>query len=296
MTTLTLRRRRGHRGLQEGRPARQEHVRARPAVLDVRPGDRVAARASSGRSSPASPMSPRPTCWRCKAGWNYGETTEAFGTTLRDRPCRSCRPANTGRFPATPRCHTGSSSPASLPTPRWSSAATRSPRRRTSCTSCPSTRTSTSSRSRPRTRSPASAPRSARRIGGALGVTATSGPGISLKSEAIGLAVMTELPLIVIDVQRGGPSTGLPTKTEQADLLQAHVRPQRRVTGRCPGRRGRRRTASRSARGRAHRADVPDAGDPAVRRRPRERLRAVAHPGHRAPSSRLRPQPCAAGR
>ncbi|HUQ61615.1 2-oxoacid:acceptor oxidoreductase subunit alpha [Lentzea sp.] len=57
--------------------------------------------------------------------------------------------------------------------------------------------------------------------GGALGVTSTSGPGIALKSETIGLAVMTELPLLVIDVQRGGPSTGLPTKTEQADLLQA---------------------------------------------------------------------------
>ena len=57
--------------------------------------------------------------------------------------------------------------------------------------------------------------------GGALGVTSTSGPGLSLKSEALGLAVMTELPLLVIDVQRGGPSTGLPTKTEQADLLQA---------------------------------------------------------------------------
>ncbi|GAB2971136.1 2-oxoacid:acceptor oxidoreductase subunit alpha [Nocardioides montaniterrae] len=58
-------------------------------------------------------------------------------------------------------------------------------------------------------------------FGGALAVTTTSGPGIALKSEAIGLAVMTELPLIVINVQRGGPSTGLPTKTEQADLLQA---------------------------------------------------------------------------
>jgi 2-oxoglutarate ferredoxin oxidoreductase subunit alpha len=58
-------------------------------------------------------------------------------------------------------------------------------------------------------------------FGGALGVTSTSGPGVALKSETIGLAVMTELPLIVIDVQRGGPSTGLPTKTEQADLLQA---------------------------------------------------------------------------
>ncbi|HEU4512190.1 MAG TPA: 2-oxoacid:acceptor oxidoreductase subunit alpha [Nocardioidaceae bacterium] len=58
-------------------------------------------------------------------------------------------------------------------------------------------------------------------FGGALGVTTTSGPGIALKSETIGLAVMTELPLLIVDVQRGGPSTGLPTKTEQADLLQA---------------------------------------------------------------------------
>ncbi len=57
-------------------------------------------------------------------------------------------------------------------------------------------------------------------FGGGLGVTGTSGPGIALKSEAIGLAVMTELPLVIVDVQRGGPSTGLPTKTEQADLLQ----------------------------------------------------------------------------
>ncbi len=56
---------------------------------------------------------------------------------------------------------------------------------------------------------------------GNLGITSTSGPGIALKSEAIGLAVMAELPLVVIDVQRAGPSTGMPTKTEQADLLQA---------------------------------------------------------------------------
>ncbi len=58
-------------------------------------------------------------------------------------------------------------------------------------------------------------------FGGALGCTGTSGPGVALKSEAIGLAVMTELPVVIVDVQRGGPSTGLPTKTEQADLLQA---------------------------------------------------------------------------
>ncbi len=56
---------------------------------------------------------------------------------------------------------------------------------------------------------------------GGLGLTSTSGPGLALKAETINLAVMTELPLVIIDVQRGGPSTGLPTKTEQADLLQA---------------------------------------------------------------------------
>jgi 2-oxoglutarate/2-oxoacid ferredoxin oxidoreductase subunit alpha len=60
-------------------------------------------------------------------------------------------------------------------------------------------------------------------FGGALAVTASSGPGIALKTEAIGLAMMYELPLVVINVQRGGPSTGLPTKTEQSDLLQAVV-------------------------------------------------------------------------
>ena len=58
-------------------------------------------------------------------------------------------------------------------------------------------------------------------FGGALGATASSGPGIALKGEAMGLAVMIELPLVIVDVQRGGPSTGLPTKTEQSDLFQA---------------------------------------------------------------------------
>jgi 2-oxoglutarate ferredoxin oxidoreductase subunit alpha len=58
-------------------------------------------------------------------------------------------------------------------------------------------------------------------FGGAIGLCATSGPGLALKSEGIALAVMAELPIVVFDIQRGGPSTGLPTKTEQADLLQA---------------------------------------------------------------------------
>ena len=58
-------------------------------------------------------------------------------------------------------------------------------------------------------------------FGGALGVTATSGPGMDLKAETIGLAVMLELPMVIVDVQRAGPSTGMPTKTEQSDLLMA---------------------------------------------------------------------------
>jgi len=58
-------------------------------------------------------------------------------------------------------------------------------------------------------------------FGGSIAITTTSGPGLALKGEAIGLAIMTELPLVIVDVQRGGPSTGLPTKTEQSDLLQA---------------------------------------------------------------------------
>ena len=55
---------------------------------------------------------------------------------------------------------------------------------------------------------------------GALALTTTSGPGIALKAEAIGLAIVLELPLVIVDIQRAGPSTGMPTKTEQADLLQ----------------------------------------------------------------------------
>ena len=58
--------------------------------------------------------------------------------------------------------------------------------------------------------------------GGHIGVTSTSGPGMALKSEAMGLAMMLEIPLVIVDIQRGGPSTGLPTKTEQSDLLQAY--------------------------------------------------------------------------
>ena len=66
--------------------------------------------------------------------------------------------------------------------------------------------------------------------GGSLGVTTTSGPGMALKAEAMGLAVMLEIPLVICNIQRGGPSTGLPTKTEQSDLLQAYYG----RNGECP--------------------------------------------------------------
>ena len=106
---------------------------------------------------------------------------------------------------------------------------------------------------------------------GQLGVTATSGPGVDLKSEGLGLAVSLELPLVVVDVQRGGPSTGLPTKTEQADLLLAMY-----------GRHGEAPLPIVAARSPSHCFDaaieavrlaveVPDAGHPAHRRLPRER-------------------------
>ena len=119
---------------------------------------------------------------------------------------------------------------------------------------------------------------------GQLAVTGTSGPGIDLKAETIGLAVIMELPMIIVDVQRAGPSTGMPTKTEQADLLLA-------MYGRhgesplpdrvCVDALG---VLHRRARGRPDRRPLPDAGDPALRHVHRELLGAVADPGHREPA------------
>ena len=95
-------------------------------------------------------------------------------------------------------------------------------------------------------------------FGGALGVTTTSGPGVDLKAETVGLAIAMELPLVVCDVQRAGPSTGMPTKTEQADLLlamfgrhgeaPARVRPRRPPVRRCPRKPAPQGVSSRSSR------------------------------------------------
>ncbi len=106
-------------------------------------------------------------------------------------------------------------------------------------------------------------------FGGRLGVTATSGPGLDLKAETIGLAVALELPMIVVDVQRAGPSTGMPTKTEQSDLLSALYgrhgeSPLPVIAPSTPG-----RLLPDRVRGRADRGPLPDAGDRPVRHVPR---------------------------
>ena len=275
--------RRGARRLRgadpQGEGAGEEHVRPRPPVVDVHPADvrhrgvpREEVRRAAARSS-------RPTSRRCGRA----------GTTAR-RPRTSRRPSSCAPAPMPPGTYrnvTGNtalalglvaaSHRAGLPLVLGSYPITPASDilhalvRRSSATA--------SRPSRPRTRSPASASRSAPPTAARSGVTTTSGPGIALKSETIGLAVSLELPLVVVDIQRGGPSTGLPTKTEQADLLQAMFgrngeSPGARRRGPDPGRLLRRRDG-----GGADRDDLPHAGRPALRRLPRERLRAVGRPG-----------------
>ena len=120
-------------------------------------------------------------------------------------------------------------------------------------------------------------------FGGALGVTVSSGPGIALKAEAMNLAVMTELPLVVCNIQRGGPSTGLPTKTEQADLLQVMFgrngeSPVPVVAASSP-----KDCFADGARGGAHRHHLHGAGGAALGRLHRERLGALEAAGDRGP-------------
>ena len=207
--------------------------------------DRAHARLDRRASSPSTPQVRDANLAAFKAGHAFGETAELF-----DHPYAG---------PARPRCEPGTytnitgntalawglvaagqlSEAAAVPR-----LATRSRRPPTSSTSCRSTRTSACARCRPRTRSPASAPRSARPSAATSASPPPAVPGIALKSETMGLAVSLELPLLIIDIQRGGPSTGLPTKTEAADLLHGHVRPPRRVAAADRRRRTARRTAS----------------------------------------------------
>ncbi len=156
-----------------------------------------------------------------RAGWNFGETTEDFAVSYEVAPATKAFPTGTYRNISGNLALSygliAAGQQADLP---LYLARTRSPRPRTSCTSCRSTRTSACGPSRPRTRSPASA-RPGGRLRRGAGGDDDLRAGVALKSETIGLAVSLELPLLIVDIQRGGPSTGLPTKTEQADLLQA---------------------------------------------------------------------------
>ncbi len=154
-----------------------------------------------------------------KAGYAFGETTEIFHNTFRVKPARLA--------PGTYRNVTGNEAAA-----LGFVAAAKLARRDLVCASYPITpasdilhQLSTYKHFGVRTfqaedEIAAIGAAIGAAFGGALGLTTSSGPGIALKSEAMGLAVMVELPLVVVDVQRGGPSTGLPTKTEQSDLLQ----------------------------------------------------------------------------
>ena len=278
-----LDRRRGprlvHRPDPQGEGAREEHVRARPALVALHPADGRAPRRSSRRSSPTSPRSSRPTSPPCAPASTTARPPRTSRSPTRSRRPR-CRRAPTATSPATSRCRSASSPPRTARTCRSSSAATRSPRPPTSCTRSPASSATASRRCRPRTRSPASAPRSARASAARSASRRRPGPGLALKAETIGLAVSLELPLIVCDIQRGGPSTGPADEDRAGRPAPGPLRPQRRVAGggRRPGDAG--RLLRHRRRGGAHRDDLPHARHRPVRRLPRQRLRAVAPAAH----------------
>ncbi len=199
----------------------QELLRARHVLLALQPADRDHDRSGSRTSSPSKPEIAEANIQVLKAGWNYCDITELFHDALRGRRRRSSRPAPTATSWATPALALGLVAAAARSgLPLFLGAYPITPASRHPARARDATRTSASPPSRPRTRSPRSARRSAPRSAARSASPPRAGPGIALKSEAMDLAVMVELPLIIVDVQRGGPSTGLPTKTEQADLLQ----------------------------------------------------------------------------
>jgi 2-oxoglutarate ferredoxin oxidoreductase subunit alpha len=214
-----------------------------------------------------------------QAGWNFGETTEAFSVRYEVKPA-PLKPAPTGTSSATRPWPTGSSPHPSWPGCRCSSAPTRSRPASDILHELAKHKRFGVRTFQAEDEIAAVGAALGASFGGSLSVTTTSGPGILLKAETIGLAVSVELPLIVCNIQRAGPSTGMPTKTEQADLLQSMFGrngespiPVLAAASPC-------RLLQRGDRGGPDRGQVPHPGDPALRRLPRERLRAVAHPQH----------------
>ena len=182
----------------------RDSSRRSPGSTTSSASGRWSRRRTSGPSRPATPSARRPRC--------------STPTTTSRR--RSCRPALTGTSPATRRPRSGCWPPRSSRSGRSSTA-------RYPITPASDILHQLSGYKNFGVKTfqaedeiAAIGAAIGASYGGALGLTASSGPGIALKSEAIGLAVMVELPLVVIDVQRAGPSTGMPTKNEQADLLQ----------------------------------------------------------------------------
>ena len=208
------------RGQQEGGGARQEHVRARARLLDVRAAHRRPPSSGLPESSAASPRSSTRT-WR----------PSTPGTTSVRRPSCSRTRCWSKAAPAEPGIYRNIAGAQAL---AWGLiAASKASGLTLFYASYPITPASDLLHELSRHKNfgvitvqaedeiAAANVALGAAFAGQLAVTGTSGPGLDLKTETIGLAVITELPMIVVDVQRAGPSTGLPTKTEQADLLPA---------------------------------------------------------------------------
>ena len=195
------------------RAPRQEHVRARHAVQHLQP--RPAARARPGRAVSSARRTQKVIATNVQAPRRRLRLGRGEPRLQVRDPRASARRKRRSSSTATPRSRSACSRRG------WTSArcirSRQRPRRRITCPTCSSA--SAASSTRPKTRSPRARSRSARRTPGTCAVTITSGPGYSLKQEGLGLAVMAEIPLVVVNVQRGGPMHGQPTKVEQGDLL-----------------------------------------------------------------------------
>ena len=205
---------------QSRRVALQELLRARPHVVDLSTADRADAQVDREKFK-KTPELAAANARVLRAGYNYGETTEIFLTVLRGAAGEDLArevPQHHRQHRHRPRVRRRGETQRAAAVPRQLSdhARQRHPARARHLQEL--RRLHVPGRRRDRGRS---APRSARPSAARSAITTTSGPGMNLKAEAVGLAVKAELPLVITDIQRGGPSTGMPTKTEQADLLLA---------------------------------------------------------------------------